>query len=188
MSIRLKKLNFSSFIESRTQMFDLLDTNRTRLAPYFWWATQKMTGSKFRFYVFMSLYTMTTKYKEFAHKLNPVKTYDEQFFVYNEQGKIGGMCGLDNIDTQNAKNAEIWGLAFKGNSQTIESVKILEDYCINNLGLNSIYGKVQSSNRASRYFWEKYGYDDVKIDKDVQVSKHNPTITDMYTYTKFLCR
>ena len=41
----------------------------------------------------------------------------------------------------------------------LEYIKLLEDYCIDTLNLNSIYGKVQSMNRACRLFWEKYGYD-----------------------------
>ena len=85
-------------------------------------------SKKFRFYAFMALYLANTKRKLLAHKFNPLKQYDEQFFVYDEHGKIGGMVGLDNIDTKN-KNAEMWGLAFKGQTQTIESIKLLEDYC-----------------------------------------------------------
>ena len=135
----------------------------------------------------MVLYLVDTKRRQIVHKITPIKQYDEQFFVYDENGKIGGMVGLDNIDTNN-KNAEIWGLAFKGQTQTIESVKLLEDYCINTLNLNSIYGKVQSSNRACRLFWEKCGYDTKTVENNVQVSKHNPNIADIYTYTKMLIR
>jgi hypothetical protein len=82
----------------------------------------------------------------------------------------------------------MWGLAFKGQTQTIESIKLLEDYCIGTLKLNSIYGRVQSSNRACRLFWEKYGYDTKTVENNVRVSKRNPNIADMYTYTKILIR
>lgn len=156
--------------------------------PYFWWATSKVTPNKFRFYMFLSLYIINTKCKKIAHKLNPACKYDEQFIVYNERGEIGGMCGLDNIDTKNNKNAELWGLAFKGNNQTIESVKILENYCIDKLNLNSIYGKVQSNNIACRYFWERYGYDSKTEMKNVPISEHNPKISDIIIYTKYLSR
>jgi RimJ/RimL family protein N-acetyltransferase len=187
MPIELKQLNFTTFAQSGAEMYSLLEQNRARLAPWFWWASEKITPTKFRFYAFMALYLANTKRKQLAHKFNPLKQYDEQFFVYDEHGKIGGMVGLDNIDTKN-KNAELWGLAFKGQTQTIESVKILEDYCINTLNLNSIYGRVQSTNRACRLFWEKYGYDKKTLEQNVQVSKHNPNIADMYTYTKILTR
>lgn len=187
MSVELKKLDFTTFAKNASEMYTLLEENRTRLVPWFWWANEKVTPTKFRFYVFMALYLADTKRKNIAHKLNSAKTYDEQFFVYDESGKIGGMVGLDNVNIKN-KNAEIWGLAFKGQTQTIQSVKILEDYCINTLNLNSIYGKVQSTNRACRLFWEKYGYDAKTLDSNVQVSKHNPNIADIYIYTKNLIK
>jgi len=188
MSIELKQLNFRRFIENGAEMYDLLESNRGRLEPWFWWAGRNVTPNKMRFYIFMTLYIADTKRKKIAHTFNPSKSYDEQFFVYNESGKIGGMVGLDNIDTKTNKNAEVWGLAFKGNNETIASIKLLEEYCINTLGLNSIYGKVQSQNRASRYFWEKYGYDEKTLEQNVRISKRNPKIADIYTYTKYLVR
>lgn len=187
MSITLEKLNFRTFAKNVGEMYDLLDLNRARLAPWFWWADEKVTPNKFRFYVFMTLYISDTKRKKIAHKLNPNKLYDEQFFVYNEEGKIGGMCGLDNIDIQN-KDAENWGLAFKVHTQTMEAVRILDDYCVNVLHLESVYGRVQSTNRASRYFWERYGYDTKTIEKNVRISKRNPNLADIYTYRKKLTR
>ena len=187
MSIKLEKLGFVTFAKTCDQMYSLLQRNRARLAPYFWWAGEDITPTKFRFYAFMALYLADTKRKDILHKLNPTKVYDEQFVVYNQDGQIGGMVGLDNIDTTN-KNAELWGLAFKGQTQTLESVNILEDYCINTLNLDSIYGKVQSTNRACRLFWEKHGYDNKTVENNVRVSKHNPNIADIYTYTKILTR
>ena len=188
MSIELKKLNFCRFVKNGTEMYDLLESNRARLSPWFWWAGRDVTPTKMRFYIFMTLYIADTKRKKIAHKLKPAKPYDEQFFVYNESGKIGGMVGLDNIDTKRNKNAEVWELAFKGNNETLVSIKLLEDYCIDTLDLKSIYGKVQSTNRASRYFWEKYGYDTKTLEQNVRISKRNPNIADIYTYTKRLGR
>lgn len=188
MPIELKKLNFSSFAKNSAEMFNLLESNRDRLSPWFWWAGRDVTPTKMRFYIFMTLYIADTKRKKIVHKLNPFKPYDEQFFVYNENGKIGGMVGLDNIDTKNNNNAEIWGFAFQGNAETLTGIKLLEDYCINTLGLTSIYGKVQSTNRASRCFWEKYGYNTKTLEQNVRVSKRNPNIADIYTYTKYLYR
>lgn len=187
MAVELKKLNFRMFAKNKAKMYDLLDVNRARLSPWFWWADEKVTPNKFRFYLFMVLYIADTKRKKIAHKLNPEKLYDEQFVVYNFE-EIGGLCGLDNIDTKNSQNAEMWGLAFKGHNETIETAKILENYCIDVLGLKSIYGKVQSENKASRFFWARYGYDNRTLEKNVRISKRNPNFADMYTYTKQLIK
>ena len=70
MSVELKKLNFRIFAKNRAQMYDLLDTNRARLAPWFWWATKSITPNKIRFYIFMILYIADTKRKSIAHKIN----------------------------------------------------------------------------------------------------------------------
>ena len=168
--------------------YNLLEENRDRLSPWFWWADEKVTPNKRKFVLFMFAYLIDIKRDKIAHKLNHKKLYDEPFIVYNEDAKIGGMCGLDNIDTAIKNDAEIWGFSFKGNTETIATVKILEDYCINTLNLTSIYGKVQSTNKASRYFWHRYGYDFRTIEKNVCISEHNPKFADIYTYTKKLTR
>lgn len=187
MSVELKKLNFRRFVKNGAEMYDLLESNRDRLAPWFWWAERDVTPNKMRFYVFMTLYIADTKRKKIAHTFNPSKSYDEQFFVYNESGKIGGMCGLDNINIK-TKDAENWGLAFKGYTETMEAIKLLDDYCIDTLHLTSVYGRVQSTNRASMLFWQKYGYDERTLEKNVRISKRNPNIADIYVYRKKLTR
>ncbi len=116
-----------------------------------------------------------------------IQQYDQQFIVYNSKNKIGWLCGLDDIDTIN-KRAEVWRLAFRGNTETIEAMTKLEDYCINNLQLKSIYACVKSTNRASQLFWEKYGYDERKLYLHAKVSQHNPKYADIYTYTKQLSK
>lgn len=190
MSIELKQLNFRRFVKNGAEMYDLLESNRDRLAPWFWWAGRDVTPTKKRFYIFMTLYIVETKRKKIVHKLNPSKSYDEQFVVYNESGKIGGMVGLDNIDTKINKNAEVWRLFFRGASPvgTESATTILEDYCINKLKLNSIYARVQSTNRACNMFWRRYGYDEKTLEQNVRISKRNPKIADIYTYTKYLVR
>jgi RimJ/RimL family protein N-acetyltransferase len=188
MTVSIEKMNFRTFAKNSGSMYALLDANRDRLSPWFWWADKKVTPNKFRFALFVVLYIATTTGRKIAHKFDPKKLYDEPFYVYDEDGKIGGMMGLENIDVVKNKDAEMWGFAFKGYNQTMESVKILEDYCINTLHLNSIYGRVQSDNKASRYFWARYGYDSKTIEKDVPVSEHNPKIVDLYTYVKFFVR
>ena len=189
MKVDLKKLNFRTFAKSSAKMYDLLDTNRTRLAPWFWWADKKITPNKFRFYIFMILYIVDTKRKKIAHKLNHNKVYDEQFFIYYGIDNICGMCGLDNIDKQNKENEELWYLTFQvttfGTSDT--AFQWVEQYSMN-LGLNSLYAKIQSTNYKSIKLLERNSYTIRNIQNNVQISKRNSGFADMYTYEKQLSR
>ncbi len=189
MPVQLKKLNFKTFVKSGSEMYTLLQNNRTRLSPWFWWADEKVTPTKFRFYVFMTLYLADTKRKKMVHKLNPEKMYDEQFFIYNESGQIGGMCGLDNINIKQNKNAELWYFTFKDNKFGMADMALswIEDYSID-VGLNSLYAKVQSTNDKSIKLAERNNYTLSDTQKNVPISKRNPNIADMYTYTKILTR
>ena len=189
MPVQLKKLNFRTFAKSGGEMYTLLENNRTRLSPWFWWADEKVTPTKLRFYVFMTLYLTDTKRKKIAYKFNSSKQYDEQFFIYNESGKIGGMCGLDNIDIKNTKDAELWYLTFQGNKFGMADMAVswVEDYSID-MGLNSLYAKVQSTNEKSVNLMERNNYVLTDIQKNVRISKHNPNLADMFTYKKQLSR
>ena len=189
MPVQLKKLNFRTFVKDGDKMYTLLQNNRARLSPWFWWADKKVTPTKFRFYVFMTLYLTDTKRKKIAHKLNPEKLYDEQFFIYNESGKMGGMCGLDNIDIKNAKDAELWYLTFHGNKFGMADMAVswVEDYSVK-MGLNSLYVKIQSTNEKSVNLVERNNYVLVDTQKNVPISRRNPNLADMYTYTKMLIR
>ena len=183
--MELKKLNLVTFTLNCNQLYILLDNNRARLSPWFWWAARDITPNKLRFYWFVVKRLADTRFVKVLHGLDSTISYDQQFIVYNSKNKIGGLCGLDDIDTVN-KRAEVWGLAFRGNTETIEAMTELEDYCITNLQLKSIYACVKSTNRASQLFWEKYGYDKRRLDLHVKVSQHNPKYADIYTYTREL--
>lgn len=189
MTADLKKLNFRTFAKSSAKMYDLLDTNRIRLAPWFWWADKKITPNKFRFYIFMILYIVDTKRKKIAHKLNHDKLYDEQFFIYYGIDNICGMCGLDNIDRQNEKNAELWYLTFQGTpfGTADTAIQWVEQYSMN-LGLDSLYAKIQSTNDKSIKLLERNSYTIKNIQNNVQISKRNSGFADMYTYEKQLSR
>ena len=189
MSIELKNLNVRIFVKNAAKMYDLLDINRARLFPWFWWANEKVTPNKLRFFLFMTAYIADTKRKKIAHKLSPEKLYDEQFFIFNENGNIGGMVGLDNIDTQNKKDAEIWCLTFRGNPFGIadSAIQWVEEYSINT-GLNSLYAKIQSTNDKSIKLIERNNYEIQYFQKCVPVSKRNLELADMYTYVKQLSK
>lgn len=189
MEIRLKKLNIGTFLMHRNELYNLLDTNRSRLEPWFWWASKQKTPNKARFSLLVLMFILDTYRKQITHKFNSKKLYDEQFIIYTDE-KIGGMFGLDNIDTFNARNAEMWGLAFNRNPIILTDTAIskLENYCITDLKLDSLYTKVQSTNRASKICNIRNGYTLTKFEKNVRVSARNPNIVDMCTYVKQLTR
>lgn len=188
MFVELKKLNFRIFAKNGAKMYDLLETNRARIAPWFWWATKSITPNKIRFYIFMTLYIADTKRKSIAHKINKSKTYDEQFYIYND-GAMAGMIGIDNIDTQNQKNAEIWYLTFHGNPFCMvdSAIRLIENYSID-MGLESLYAKIQSENKASIQCALRNGFVHTDTNKCAQISKHNLHLADMFTYTKRFVR
>ena len=136
----------------------------------------------------MTLYIADTKRKSIAHKINQSKQYDEQFYIYND-GAMAGMIGIDNIDTQNQKNAEIWYLTFHGNPFCMvdSAISLIENYSID-MGLESLYAKIQSENNASIRCVHRNGFVHTGTNKHVQISKHNLRLADMFTYTKQLVR
>ena len=156
------------------------------MAPWFWWAATNRTPNRFKFYRVIIALLADAEFGKFLHQVNPQNTYDEHFIVYNSQNKIGGLCGLSDIDTTNKKNAEVWGLAFRGNTETVAGLKLLQDYCINNLHLNSLYARVESTNLASQRFIERNGYDTKQFYEHAKIttSKH----ADIYIYTIGLCK
>lgn len=188
MSVELKKLNFRRFAKNGAEMYGLLESNRTRLSPWFWWADKSVTPNKIRFYLFMALYITDTKRKKIVHKIKSAKSYDEQFFIYND-GKIAGMCGLDNIDVKNKQDAEVWYLTFRGNpfGTADLAIKWIENYCINS-GLNSMYAKIQSTNEKSLRLVDRNDYTIESVAQDVQISKRNTNHADIITYKKQLTR
>ena len=136
----------------------------------------------------MTLYIADTKRKSIAHKINQSKQYDEQFYICND-GAMAGMIGIDNIDTQNQKNAEIWYLTFRGNPFCMvdSAIRLIENYSID-MGLESLYAKIQSENRASIQCVLRNGFIHTNTNKCARISKHNLRLADMFTYTKQLVR
>ncbi len=122
--------------------------------------------------MFVILYLLDTKRKKIFHKLNPQKLYDEQFVIYNDDGGVAGLCGLDNIDTATQKNAELWALIFRGNPfGTVDSaIQWIEKYSAN-IKLDSLYAHVQLSNDKSKECLTRNNYTVQEETKDVMVSK-----------------
>ena len=189
MDINLHKMTFSSVYPQLDEFYNILSENRERLKPWFWWADEKITPNKFRFVLFIILYLCDTKRKEIAHKFNFKKLYDEQFLIYTNN-TFKGMIGLDNIDnTKN--NAELWGWISKG-EKTVEivdtSLKILENYCIENKNIKSLYAKTQLSNKPVKIAAIRNGFKQKCIEYGVRISARNPEISDMITWEKQLAR
>lgn len=189
MAVELKKLNLGTVIKSGTEMCDLVISNRARLSPYFWWTNEKLTPNKLALFMFVILYLMDTKRKKIAHKLNPQKLYDEQFVIYNDQGNVAGLCGLDNIDTTTQKNAELWALTFKGNpfGTADSAIQWVEKYSAH-IKLDSLYAHVQLSNDKSKECLKRNNYTAQEGTKDVMVSKIPFKIAPVQVFTKTLIR
>lgn len=189
MSVKLQKMTFSSVYPKLDEFYGILAANRARLKPWFWWASEKVTPNKFKFALFMALYLCDTKRKEIVNKFNFKKLYDEQFFIYSDDN-FRGMIGLDNID--NVKNnAELWGWISRGEktSEVVDtSLKILEDYCIKDKQLTSLYAKTQMSNKSVRIAAVRNGYIKKCTEYGVRISACNSSIADMITWEKQLVK
>ncbi len=189
MSVKLQKMTFSTVYPKLDEFYGVLSANRVRLKPWFWWANEKVTPNKFRFALFIMLYLCETKGKEIAHKFNFKKLYDEQFLIYADD-VFSGMIGLDKIDNVR-NNAELWGWiadAHKPVETVNESVKIIEDYCIKDKKLTSLYAKTQVANRSVRIAAVRNGYKKKCIEYGVKISERNSCKADIITWEKQLVK
>jgi RimJ/RimL family protein N-acetyltransferase len=189
MDVRLQKMTFSSVYPKLGEFYGILSGNRARLAPWFWWAGEKTTPNKFRFALFMFLYLCDTKHKKITHILCNEIDYDEQFLVFVD-GRFGGMIGLDNISASK-KNAEVWYWVekeYESKGIASQSLKIIEDYSLNNKGVNSLYAKIAYDNIRSAAFAKRNNFDVAKIDYNVRTSARNPKITNIVTWEKQLVK
>jgi len=189
MDVKLQKMTFLSVYPKLGDLFDILSANRERLKPWFWWASEKITPNKFRFVLFILLYLANTKRKEIAHNFNPAKLYDESFIVYNEGGKVAGLCGLDNIDTVNKKNAELWGLSFKGNPFGGADcvIEMLEKHGAN-MNLDSLYAHVKVNNDKSKACLKRNNYAAQEGTKEATVSRKPYRTAPVQVFTKILTK
>ena len=189
MAVKLKKLNFCTVVKNGAEMCGLVESNRTRLSPWFWWTDEKLTPNKFRLYLFVMLYLLDTKCEEIAHKLNPSKMYDEQFIIYNDGGKVAGLCGLDNIDTMGQKNAELWALTFSGNpfGMVDSAIEWIEKYSTS-IKLDSLYAHVQLNNDKSKVCLQRNNYVAQEGTKEVMVSKIPYRTAPVQVFTKILTK
>ena len=189
MEINIKKFNLRNSLPIMGEAFCLINSNRKRLEPWFWWTGAKVTPTKTKSIIFMLLYLLDTKRKEFAHKFNSEKLYDEQFLIFVDD-KFGGMIGLDNIDIKK-RDAEVWYFVSSDNEGygiATESIKYISDYSLKHNKLNSIYAKINTQNNRSINLVKKNGFVLDRIEYGVPTSRRIPKIADIMTWTKQLVR
>lgn len=189
MKTEIKKFNLKNSLPIMGDAFDVINTNRPRLEPWFWWASADVTSSKAKSIIFMLLYLLDTKHKEIIHKFKSEYEYDEQFLILVD-GKFGGMMGLDNINMAK-RDAEVWCFVSsenEGHGIASESVQYLENYSLNENKLNSLYAKVNTENVKSRNLFERNNYVCTDIQHKIRTSKRNPKIADIMTWTKELIK
>ena len=188
MSTEIKKLDFLTAMKNGTTAFNLLNSNRARLSQWFWWADEKITPNWYSFYLFLMLYLFETKRKKIEHKIHPIVVFDEQFIIFND-GKMAGMCGLDNIDTEMHKNAELWLFTFAGNhfGTADSALKLIENYSAD-MKLNSLYAHVQLQNDKSQECLARNNYAKQEKPENALVSKKPVKIAPVYVFKKILTR
>ena len=189
MKINIKKFSLVNSLPIMGEAFDLIDSNRSRLEPWFWWTSAKVTPTKTKAIIFMLLYLLDTKRKEIAYKFDSKKLYDEQFLIFVDN-KFGGMTGLDNIDVQK-RDAEIWYFVSsdnEGHGIATETIKFMSDYSLNHNKLNSIYAKINTQNNRSINLVKRNGFVLDHVEYGIPTSRRNPKIADIMTWTKQLVK
>lgn len=187
--IDFKRFDLISGLSVFNDMFHVIDTERDRLSPWFWWMSKKITPNKIKCIIFMILYLADTKRKEIMHKIDNKNEYDEQFLIMVD-GKFGGMTGLDNINDI-TKCAEMWRFVSKENEGIgvgSASIKFLEKYCLEDKKLQKLYAKVNIQNTRSIQCVERNGFKLKSIKYGVRTSKRNPQIADIITWEKQLVK
>ncbi|MDR1338375.1 MAG: GNAT family N-acetyltransferase [Rickettsiales bacterium] len=184
-NIKLKKFGFRTIIPHAGAFYNVLQNNRARLEPWFWWAGQNTTPNLLKTIAFMTLYVLDTKRKKLIYKLSKSKKYDEQFLIFKES-KLAGMTGLDNIDNDK-KNAELWYFLTaenEGQGTMSASLKLIEDYAFKTKDMNMLYAKTAAGNERSESLLKRNDYNIGRVEYDVPTSPRNPKITDLMTWVK----
>ncbi len=186
--IELKPLNFKTLFRQSYDFYQLLEHNRNRLAPYFWWASAQVTSSFPKTFLFITGYILDTYRKRILHKINSAP-YDEQFIIMSDNN-VSGMIGLDNICTS-AHDAEVWCFVSheqEGRSVATSALQKLEEYSVNTLGLDSLYASIVHTNSKSKRILARNNYCITDIKHNVPISRRNPTLTDLIYYRKSITK
>lgn len=183
--IKLKKFGFRAIVPHAQAFYKILENNRERLEPWFWWAGEKKTPNLPKTIAFMTLYILDTKRKKLIYKLSRSKTYDEQFLIF-KQNKLAGMTGLDNIN-HDVKDAELWYFLtseHEGQGTMTATLEVIENYAFKTKEMEELYAKTASGNERSENFLDRNNYKIDKVEYGVPTSPRNPKITDLTTWAK----
>jgi RimJ/RimL family protein N-acetyltransferase len=183
--ISLKKMGFRTMLPNARAIYQMLEDNRDRLSPWFWWKSENVTPNFTKTVLFATAYVLDTKITKLKYNIKKSKTYDEQFLVFNN-GKLAGMVGLDAID-YTRKDAEMWYFVTReneGKSIANASLKILMDYALGHKNLNSLYAKTAKGNVGSENIMKRNNFRIAKIEFNVPTSRRNPRITDLTTWER----
>ncbi len=163
--ISLIKLGLTNGLAASHDIYSMINSNRDRLEPWFWWTNNIFTGTMVQSILFILFYITSTKWKKLKHSISASNQYDEQFLIYFNN-ELSGLMGLDNIDTEK-QDAEIWYLISKnieGRGIASNSLKTLEKYSYNIKNLKSLYAKTASGNIKSEKILKLNNYKMGKIE------------------------
>ena len=188
MKITLQELNFSSMLRHCRDFYNVLDDNRERLQPYFFWAGKQMTANFPKTLLFITGYILSTKYKYAVHKIKNT-AFDIPHIILNGN-KVAGMIGLDKINPK-TQDAEVWYWVSgvnEGKGVASSALKQIENYSIDKLNLNSLYACVVRDNEKSKKTMQRNDYHITDIKYGVPISQRNPRLVDMMHYRKVLSK
>lgn len=188
MKITLQELNFSTLVRYCRDFYHVLDENRSRLTPYFFWASKQKTPDFMTTFAFVTMYILDTKYKYMLYKIRD-KEYDKPFVILNNS-HVAGMIGLDKISKQK-HDAEVWYWVSdknEGKGVATNAIEQIENYSINNLGLDSLYTCVVRTNEKSKKLMQRNKYNITDIKYGVPISVRNPRLVDIVHYRKTLSK
>lgn len=188
MSTELQRLNFATVIRYASDFYRVLDANRDRLIPYFFWASKRTTPDFAQSLAFLLISLFQSKIKYIQHKIYATP-YHEYFIVLN-QNKVAGMIGLDKID-HFLHDAEVWywlSSNDEGHGIATNALKQIEEHSSTALNLNSLYACVVRDNERSKKMLERNQYEIIDIKYNVPISDRNRRIVDMLHYRKKLER
>jgi RimJ/RimL family protein N-acetyltransferase len=133
-------------------MFDLVNAERDRLEPYFYWMRMKIMGkklteSKLGAALFATYYTISSKLKK--HKT----------WVAYKDGKFAGMIGFEDLSKSDASIWEFCTKDMEGKGFTTQIFKLIEDYLFNTKNLQEIFVAIEPDNKRSLTLAKKCGYE-----------------------------
>lgn len=188
MSIKLQKLNITTIARYAHEFYHVLDANRERLTPYFFWASKNTIPDFAQSLAFMVINLMQIRYQYVIHKFFDTP-YHERFVILN-QNKVSGMIGLDKIDPF-FQDAEVWYWISdqdEGHGVATNALKQVEEYSTNVLNLDSLYACVVRDNEHSKKMLKRNQYEITDIKYGVPISERNHRIVDIVHYRKYLER